>query len=86
MNSLHELELIDKLVLEQLAYREHGNEFKQIFKMQPLILSTFIGNILVTEYIEDFIKSPYGISGDECNIKLFGTSKSLWHHYWLAKV
>ena len=52
-----ELELIEKLILEELTHGEHANEFKQIFKMQPLILSTFIENIVVTEYIEDFIKS-----------------------------
>ena len=81
-----ELELTEKLILEELAYGEHAKGFKQIFKMQPSILSTFIESIVVTEYIEDFIKSAYGIYGDEYNIKLFGTSKNLWHHYWIAKV
>ena len=74
------------MILQELTHGEHANEFKQISKMQSLILSTFIENIVVTEYIGDFIKSTYGISGDEYNIKLFSTSKSLWHHYWLAKV
>ena len=37
----------------------------------------FIENIVVTEYIEDLIKSVYSISGYEYNVKLFGTSKSL---------
>ena len=31
-------------------------------------------------------KITYGIPGDEYNVKFFGASKSLWHHYWLAKV
>ena len=80
------LELIEEVILEELTHGEHANEFKQIFKTQPLILSTFIENIVVTKYIEDFIKSTYGISGDEYNVKLFGASKSLWFHYWLEKV
>ena len=74
------------MLLEELTHGEHANELKQIFKTQSWNLSTFIENIVVTEYIEDFIKSTYGISGDENKVKLFGTSKSLWYHYWLEKV
>ena len=81
-----ELELIERVILEELTHREHANEFKQIFKTQPLLLSAFIENVVVTEYIKDFINTAYGISDDENNIKLFGTSKSLWCHYWLEKV
>ena len=73
-------------MLEELTHGEHAKEFKQIFKTQPLILSTIIENIVVREYIEDHIKSAYPISGYECNVKLFGTSKNLWCHYWLEKV
>ena len=81
-----ELELIEKVILEEMPHEEHANEFKQIFKTQQLILSTFTENTVVTEYIENFVKSTDGISGDEYNVKLFGSPKSLWHHYWLAKV
>ena len=76
-----ELHLTEKLILEEFAYREHANQFKQIFNMQQLILSTFIEKIVVTAYIENFIKNVYGIYGDEYNIKLFGTSKSPCHQY-----
>ena len=74
------------MIFKELTHGEHANEFKQIFKTQPSILSTFIENVVVTEYVEDFIKSTYGISGDEYNVQLFGTSKSPWHHYWPEKV
>ena len=65
-----ELELIEKVMLEELTHGEHAKEFKQIFKTQPLVLSTIIENIVVTEYIKDHIKNAYPISGYECNVKL----------------
>ena len=71
--------MLEKLILEELTRAEHANEFKQIFNIlsYPLILPTFIENTVVTEYIGNFIKSTYGISGNEYNVKFFGTSRSL---------
>ena len=43
------------MIPEELTYEEHSNDLTQIFKTQPLILLKFIGNIVVSEYIEDFI-------------------------------
>lgn len=68
-----ELQLIEKVILEELTYGEYA---KQIFKTQQLILSTFRENIVVTEYIEDFIKITYGIYGNKQNVNCLVKVKS----------
>ena len=51
-----ELELTEKLMLEELAYGEHAKGFKQIFKMQPSILSTFMVYMVMNIILNCFVQ------------------------------
>ena len=65
-----------------MCYQDCLEHFKNSRKKSKIRHTGLEKNYL---YFPQF-KIKYGISGDEYNVKFFGASKSLWHHYWLAKV
>ena len=81
-----DLDLIENVLTEKLTYNKEAANFKKVFTQQPLIISTFMENAVTAEFVERFIKSRFGLTSEEYNIRLFHSLRSVWHHYCLIKV
>ena len=81
-----DLDLIKNVLTEKLTYGKEAANFKKVFTHQPLIISTLMENVVTTEFAERFIKSRFGLTSEEYNIRLFHSLRSVWYHYCLIKV
>ena len=59
------------MITQKLTYGKDAANLKNLFAQQPLIISTFIEKVLTTEFVEQFIKSRFGLASEKYNIRLF---------------
>ena len=47
-----DLDLIENMLIEKLAYGKDAANFKKVFTQKPLLISTFIEHVVTTEFVE----------------------------------
>ena len=78
-----DLNFIENMLNEKFPCEKDAADFKKVFTQLFKIISTFMKNVVTTEFVKRLIKSRFGLTSEEYNIKLLHSLSIIWQYYIL---